>query len=292
MVQLILMHSHTLKKILVRIAVSVNDTYLVLQRTAETKVNSELWELPGGKLDPNESIEQAACRELLEETGVKVTASNLQYERSESFANGELLSFFFVVVLDKKPPINLSEEHTNHDWIKSKAAYENIMSKETVYFFESVKPIKTEEKNTSIHSKEENIEMLKIYCDGGSRGNPGPSATGYVIYDKNDKELTAGGTYLGVTTNNQAEYQAVGEAAKVAVEKYQPKTIEFYLDSQLVVNQMKGVYKIRNKDLWPIHESIKRTLKSVHTEYIHVPRDQNTEADAMVNQVLDSRNTD
>ena len=101
--------------------------------------------------------------------------------------------------------------------------------------------------------------------------------------------LEEGGEYLGITTNNQAEYQAVKLALEMA-KKHQPKTIEFRIDSMLVVNQMNGIYKIKSKDLWPIHEEIKRLAAEFEeVTYQHVPREENTMADAKVNEVLDSR---
>lgn len=128
---------------------------------------------------------------------------------------------------------------------------------------------------------------IKLYTDGGSRGNPGPSASGYVIFDMNDMVVHEGGVYLGVTTNNQAEYQAVRygleHASKIGVQE-----VMVFMDSLLVVNQMKGIYKIKNRDLWPIHDAIKELItrfKSV--TFTHVPRELNKKADAVVNQILD-----
>jgi len=132
-------------------------------------------------------------------------------------------------------------------------------------------------------------KVLKIYTDGGSRGNPGPSASGYVIMAEDDQVLEEGGEYLGITTNNQAEYQAVRLALNAA-RKYQPQTLEFYLDSLLVVNQMNGVYKIKNRDLWPIYSDIKKLAENFkEVKFKHVGREFNKLADAKVNEVLDGR---
>lgn len=130
---------------------------------------------------------------------------------------------------------------------------------------------------------------LLVYTDGGSRGNPGPSASGYVIMDSEGEILEEGGEYLGVTTNNQAEYQAVKLALERA-EKFSPKHIVFKIDSLLVVNQINGKYKVKNRDLWPIHDAIKALMKKYESvEFIHVRREYNKLADAKVNEVLDSR---
>lgn len=130
-------------------------------------------------------------------------------------------------------------------------------------------------------------EKVKLYGDGGSRGNPGPSASGFVILDMNGKVLVDKGLYLGITTNNQAEYTALKlgleEAKKMAV-----KEVEVYMDSMLVVNQMKGIFKIKNRDLWPIHDAIKDLVQQFkRVSFTHVPRELNKLADAAVNRALD-----
>ncbi len=131
-------------------------------------------------------------------------------------------------------------------------------------------------------------EELQIFTDGGSRGNPGPSASGYVILTTNDEVLEEGGEYLGITTNNQAEYQAV-KLALEAASRYKVKSLDFYLDSLLVVNQLNGKFKVKNRDLWPIHEEIKRLCtRFSKVKFTHVRREFNKLADAQVNIVLDT----
>ena len=130
--------------------------------------------------------------------------------------------------------------------------------------------------------------ILKIFCDGGARGNPGPAASGYVIKDADDKILEEGGLYVGETTNNQAEYRAVVLALEKAA-KFKPERIDFYLDSQLIVHQMNGVYKIKNTELKPVAENVKKLASQYPlVTFQHVPREQNQLADAQVNIILDN----
>lgn len=128
---------------------------------------------------------------------------------------------------------------------------------------------------------------FKLYADGGSRGNPGPSASGYVITDTSDKILVDEGVYLGVTTNNQAEYTAL----KLGLEKclkMDAEEVDVFMDSLLVVNQMIGIFKVKNRDLWPIFDSIKTTAQKIKkVSYQHIPRELNKLADAAVNRALD-----
>ncbi|GAC1498865.1 MAG: hypothetical protein NVS1B10_01010 [Candidatus Saccharimonadales bacterium] len=132
-------------------------------------------------------------------------------------------------------------------------------------------------------------DKVKVFGDGGSRGNPGPSASGFVILDMEDNILVDKGLYLGITTNNQAEYTSL----KIALEeclKMGVKEVHVYMDSLLVVNQMKGIFKVRNRDLWPLHDAIKQLVtKFDHVSFSHVPREFNKLADAAVNRTLDEQ---
>jgi ribonuclease HI/pterin-4a-carbinolamine dehydratase len=130
--------------------------------------------------------------------------------------------------------------------------------------------------------------QIKLYADGGSRGNPGPSASGYVLMDMDDSIIFKSGVYLGITTNNQAEYQALKYGLEEA-QKLGAREVDVYMDSLLVINQMKGIFKVKNRDLWPIHEAIKEQAKFFKkVRYTHVPRELNKLADAEVNEVLDA----
>lgn len=140
-----------------------------------------------------------------------------------------------------------------------------------------------------ITTKLAELKQAKLYADGGSRGNPGPSASGFVVFDMHNNIVVEKGIYLGVTTNNQAEYQALKFGMEQAV-KMGISELHVYMDSMLVVNQMKGIFKVKNRDLWPIHDAIKglsQHFKSI--TYTHVPRAFNKDADRMVNEALDAQ---
>lgn len=131
------------------------------------------------------------------------------------------------------------------------------------------------------------LKEAKLYADGGSRGNPGPSASGFAIMDMEGQIVVKKGIYLGLTTNNQAEYQALKlgleEARNMGI-----REVHVYMDSLLVVNQMLGIFKIKNRDLWPIHDSIKQLVSSFRSAtFTHVPRELNKVADGEVNDALD-----
>lgn len=131
-------------------------------------------------------------------------------------------------------------------------------------------------------------KVIKMFADGGSRGNPGPSASGYVLMTMDNEVLVERGVYLGITTNNQAEYQALRFGLEDAL-KRGAHEITVYMDSLLVVNQIKGIFKVKNRDLWPIYAAIvEQSKKFKKISYNHVPRELNKLADAEVNKTLDA----
>lgn len=127
-----------------------------------------------------------------------------------------------------------------------------------------------------------------IYTDGGARGNPGPAGIGIVIKDARGKTIDAFGRFIGETTNNQAEYRALLAALEKAKDLGGTE-VECMLDSELLVKQMNREYKVRNPDLQPLFVRIWNLAQGFRRiTFTHVPREQNREADAMVNQAIDS----
>lgn len=128
---------------------------------------------------------------------------------------------------------------------------------------------------------------LKIYTDGGARGNPGPAACGAVIMDYQGKIISQHSKYLGETTNNQAEYAGVLLGLEEA-KKLGAAEINFYLDSELVVNQLNRNFKVKDLAIQTVFVKIWNLgvgFKKV--KYHHIPREENKEADKLVNVELD-----
>ena len=142
----------------------------------------------------------------------------------------------------------------------------------------------------SVDGSDLNVKSAVLYADGGSRGNPGPSALGFVIVEKGNEEnvLHSGNKYLGVTTNNQAEYHAAIAGMEWALDKGIQK-LDVYLDSMLVVNQLKGIFKVKNRDLWTLYETAQGLSEKFTTiQFTHVPRELNKKSDREVNKALDA----
>ncbi len=130
--------------------------------------------------------------------------------------------------------------------------------------------------------------MLKIFCDGGARGNPGPAACAIAVFD-GEVVIYKTSKYLGVATNNVAEYESVLLGLHYLTNNLPDKDVVFILDSQLVARQMSGVYKIKNEKLRGLFVKAKtlENLLPIKISYTSVAREQNTVADALVNEALD-----
>ncbi|NIM47519.1 MAG: reverse transcriptase-like protein [Candidatus Aenigmarchaeota archaeon] len=131
------------------------------------------------------------------------------------------------------------------------------------------------------------MSKLTIYTDGGARGNPGPAGIGFIIYDEDGKILKKHKEFIGKATNNQAEYLSLVKALELA-QTFSKEKIECFLDSELVVNQLKGQFKVKNSEIRDLIFKVRilePKYKSV--DYQVIPREKNKEADELVNKAID-----
>lgn len=132
---------------------------------------------------------------------------------------------------------------------------------------------------------------LTIFTDGASRGNPGPASYGFFIQDENSQTLYEEGKYLGVNTNNFAEYSAVLNSLLYIKNSFKNiSELNFFMDSKLVVEQLSGRFKIKNEKLKKLIAEIRALETGVKITYSHIPREKNKIADFLANKVLDSLN--
>jgi ribonuclease HI len=133
-------------------------------------------------------------------------------------------------------------------------------------------------------------ETLVLYTDGASRGNPGPAGIGAALYRVEDGRLAPVGEVsegIGVTTNNVAEYRAVVAGLQRAAE-LAPERLVLRADSQLLIRQLQGRYRVKAENLRPLYEQARQLLKGIPSVALeHVPREDNTVADALANAALD-----
>ncbi len=126
-----------------------------------------------------------------------------------------------------------------------------------------------------------------LFSDGGSRGNPGPAGAGYALFDAHRNEIFGGKKFLGTTTNNVAEYTALILGLRKAHE-LEVKSIDCFLDSELIVKQLNGHYKVKHPDMKILFARVLELKKGFEKiTFSHVPREDNKRADQLANEAMD-----
>jgi len=136
---------------------------------------------------------------------------------------------------------------------------------------------------------------LTVFTDGGARGNPGPAAIGFVVRNSSGKIIHQQGKYIGKATNNVAEYQAVIEALKWIKKNCQLplSRLEFFLDSKLIVNQLNGLFKVKEIKMRNLIIKVRQLEREAggNVSYQTIPREKNSLADSLVNRAIDKETT-
>ena len=146
-----------------------------------------------------------------------------------------------------------------------------------------------QQQNLFATSATQSTPTYKLFTDGASRGNPGEAGAGSVLLDADGQELAARSAYLGQCTNNVAEYKALIIGVQSALELGCSR-LEIFLDSQLIVRQLQGQYKVKHAALQPLFAEVKGLLSKLqHWTVAHVPREQNKRADELANRGIDER---
>jgi ribonuclease HI/ADP-ribose pyrophosphatase YjhB (NUDIX family) len=284
------------QKVVTRAIIKQDGKILLLRRKGGRPSIRGLYELPGGRVHINQQPEDALSHAL--NIHLKVSPETTQLKDVMTFIDPddrELQYVFILFETSLKPVdrnIELSNEYDRYVWEKQSDIQQNELTQSTqqllgmqpIPFAPGGKPqiLQSDEAISTTH------EHIVAYTDGGSRGNPGPSAAGFVLLDMDGTVIREGGSYLGITTNNVAEYQAVYLALEEAAE-IGASVVDFRLDSQLVANQMNGIYKVKNFDLKPIHMRIQElSAQFERVTFTHVRREFNQLADGMVNKILDA----
>ncbi len=130
------------------------------------------------------------------------------------------------------------------------------------------------------------FEELHVYVDGAARGNPGPAAIGVVVLTRQDRKIAAFGETIGETTNNYAEYTALVHALRL-LSVFEVDRLRLYTDSELMAQQVKGEYRVKEKTLRSLYTQVMSMLSRYKDwEITHVPRERNAEADRLANRAL------
>ena len=278
------------QRISIRVRVTNHDKVLLLRRSDGRESILGQFELPGGRVNNNEQPDDAARRYLREDIGLKGDiAPHLEdvftYVDRDSPDLQYVVVVYRVVVGNSHGTIKLSSHYDRYVWFtpgKVDASQITDVSQIVIGNLPMPTGISSHDGDRARPSE----DTIIVYTDGGSRGNPGPSAAGYVVIDRGDI-VDHGGDYLGITTNNQAEYHGVVQGLEAA-QRLGAEKVEVRVDSMLVANQLKGIYKIKNRELWPVNERVNELIKGFKgVKFTHVPRELNQLADGEVNKVLD-----
>ena len=264
------------------------DGILVMKRNRGRSEAPVFWEFPTGKIKFGEQPEEAMVRSLVEYTGLTASAIHLKDvitflapEGSSQLSN--LYIIYDVVVAGGTKPTP-HDRYTAYKFIKDITS-SNINLTET-----SLTVFQIEEgKNNPGHiSPRETANSVTINVDGASRGNPGPSGIGYCIHDGSGQIIEKGGEFIGFATSRMAEYYALRKGIDRAAELGYKK-VKFISDSLMVVNQLNGVFKVKNQDISEIYADIQQKLAGFEAvSFTHIPRSNNTIADSEANHAIDN----
>ena len=285
------------QRIAVRAIVSDKQKTLLLRRASGRPSIMGKYELPGGKLEYGEQPEDALERFMEKEVGLPIRSAQLFDVLTYIDHDDRDMQYVFILYLvsieNNTTRLKLGPNYDHYLWKAMSSVQQETLTESTRLLLgisqQNIPAIKEKELiGSNVVKNISDVTHVIIYSDGGSRGNPGPSASGFVIMNQFEHVLHEGGMYLGITTNNQAEYHGVRIGLEKALEM-KVKTVDFRLDSMLVVNQLNGIYTIKNRELWPVHERIAELV--THFErvtFTHVKREFNQLADGMVNKILNA----
>ncbi len=288
------------QRLSVRAIINEDGKALLLKRSNGRPSILGQFELPGGKLAYGEQPEDALRRYLHDDAGLHIQSAQLfdavTYIDYDDRAIQYGVIVYLVTLTTQRNPMKLSGNYSKYKWQSMSGTQQTELTDLTQLLLGIIQQEHITDKSlakTQLNDvSKSSDDSVTIFSDGGSRGNPGPSAAGFVVLNSRQEVIAEGGEYLGITTNNQAEYHGV----RIGLEKAKElkfKKVDFKLDSMLVVNQMKGFYKIKNRELWPIHERIRSLMEDFErVTFTHVNRQFNQLADGMVNKTLDAHERD
>lgn len=259
---------------------------LVFKRSRGRSESPVFWELPTGKIKFGEQPEEAMARSLTEYTGLNADSLRLKdvitFLALEDSSQLNNLFIIYEITVSKESKPAPHERYTAYKYLSDNTTGIRLTETST-----SVLEIINEKLSSSRISPRASANSITIYVDGASRGNPGPSGIGYYIADSDGRTIEQGGEFIGFATSRIAEYYALRKGIDRAIELGY-KTARFVSDSLMVVNQLNGIFQIKNRDILPIYQDIQKKLESFDAvSFTHVPRSNNTIADSEANDAID-----
>ncbi|MBR3137807.1 reverse transcriptase-like protein [Candidatus Saccharibacteria bacterium] len=267
--------------------IKTDEGVLVLKQSRGRSESPVFWELPTGKIKFGEQPEEAMARSLTEYTGLNATSIKLKDVITFLAPEGasQLSNLYIIYELEvtggKRPEPR--DRYTAFKYIKD-FALSNVRLNEASA---AVMEIENEGAGSDKINSRDTANAITINVDGASRGNPGPSGIGYVIHDNSGKIVEQGGEFIGFATSRVAEYYAMRKGIERAIELGY-KSVKFISDSLMVVNQLNGIFTVKNQDILPIYKDILEKIDEFEAvSFAHVPRSENTIADSEANAAID-----
>ncbi|MDO4979004.1 MAG: reverse transcriptase-like protein [Candidatus Saccharibacteria bacterium] len=271
------------------------DEVLLLKRVLGRAEIVPTWELPTGKLGQGEQPEESIARVIFDYTGASIENAKLRDVVTISTRVGtEITNSLYIIYdiyLKEGEKLQAGKKYTAYKFLRSDdpqitSQMQLTEASRTIMDIEMGHTAKPIYDGVTQNMLGGNFTMATVYIDGGSRGNPGPSGIGYHIVGSDGTPIKSGGEFIGFATSRVAEYYALREGAEQAIQ-LGIKSVRFVSDSLMLVNQMNGLYKVKNKDVMPIYNSIREQLSNFDTvAFIHVKRELNKEADRQVNLAI------
>ena len=270
------------------------DSILLLKRFQNRAEEVPAWEILTGKIRFGEQPEEALARSFYEYLGVEVSSLKLidvvTFVGLSGSSQMENLYIVFEVALPELAKLIPTERYTAFKYLKKTELASVRLDDATMSVIDIVSGHKREAINMkptdAIDDPRGAANGATVYVDGGSRGNPGPAAVGYVVLGPDGKVIKRGGEFIGFATSRVAEYYAMKEGIEQAIE-LGLKHVRFIGDNLMMINQLKGVYQVKSKDLIPIYNDIQILLKEFEAvSFTHVKRSQNMEADREADSAL------
>ncbi len=269
------------------------DGVLVFKKRRGRSEAPVFWELPTGKIVFGEQPEEAMARTLNDYAGlsavslkVKDVVTFMAPEGSSQLSNLYIVYEVTVFGGENIRP-NPHERYSAYKFIKeyNGSAVRLDEASAMVLELENEKVNNNHHSNTSMSRSTAN--SATVYVDGSSRGNPGAAGIGYYIIGEDGQLLRRGGEFIGFATSRVAEYYALKEGIEQAI-SLGLKSVRFVSDCLMLVNQMNGIFMVKNHDIMPIYKDVQDLLKNFDVAvFTHVPRLQNAAADKEANLAID-----
>lgn len=264
---------------------------LVLKRSRGRSEAPPFWELPTGKIKFGEQPEEAMARSLTECTGLIATSLKIRdvvtFLALEGASRLSNLYIVYGIETATDAKVDPRDRYTAYKYIKDFANSGIHLNEATNTVLEIIEGRRGTTADGRLSARD-TASSATIYVDGASRGNPGPSGIGYQIIDAEGHTLEQGGEFIGFATSRVAEYYAMRNGIEHAI-KLGLKSARFVADSLMVINQLNGVFAVKNQDIRPIYNNIQKLLENFESvSFTHVPRSENSVADHEANRAIDS----